>query len=231
MDAFDLASTLLDEKMVLGEIARNDPKIPPLLNGKKLVLITSHRRENIGDPLLNICRGVKSLGNEYKDTVFLWPLHMNPDVRRIVQREMEKRSDNIFLTEALTYPTMVYLMKRASIIMSDSGGIQEEASTIGKPVIILRESTERPEVLESGYGFLTEDDQDKITDIFGKLHAHNNGYEDLSRMSKPFGDGKASERILDFLRLDGVRTFIENYPATAEDYLDHEDKVQPWRQL
>lgn len=115
--------------------------------------------------------------------------------------------------------------------MSDSGGIQEEASTIGKPVIILRESTERPEVLESGYGFLKEDNSIKITDIFRKLHAIDNGYEDLARMPKPFGDGRASERILDFLRLEEVRAFIENYPATAEDILDYKAKVQPWRQV
>ena len=231
VDAFKLASTLFDEKQVLGEIARNDPKIPPMLNNKKLVLVTSHRRENIGKPLHNICYGVKSLGEEYSDTVFIWPLHMNPDVRKIIQGEMKKCPSNVFLTEAFTYPTMVYLMQKAAIIMSDSGGIQEEASTIGKPVIILRESTERPEVLESGYGFLTNDDYTKITDIFRKLHANDNGYKDLARMPKPFGDGKASERILAFLRLEEVRTFIENYPATAEDILVYQDKVQPWRQV
>jgi UDP-N-acetylglucosamine 2-epimerase len=231
VDAFDLASTLLDEKKVLGEIARNDPKIPPLLNGNKIVLVTSHRRENIGDPLFNICRGVKSLGDTYRDTVFLWPLHMNPDVRNIILKEMQNRPANVFLTEAFTYPTMVYLMQKAAIILSDSGGIQEEASTIGKPVIILRESTERPEVLESGYGFLTEDDLTKITDVFSKLHANESGYKDLARIPKPFGDGRASERILDFLRLEEIQTFIENYPASAEDILVYEDKVQPWRQV
>jgi UDP-N-acetylglucosamine 2-epimerase (non-hydrolysing) len=230
VDAFDLASTLLDEEHVLREIAENDPKIPEILNGKKLVLVTSHRRENIGDPLLNICRGVKSLGDEYRDTVFLWPLHMNPDVRNIIQKEMEKRPDNVFLTEAFTYPTMVYLMQRASIILSDSGGIQEEASTIGKPVIILRESTERPEVLEFGYGFLTEDDCNKIADVFGKLHASDEGFKSFAQKPSPFGDGRASERILRFLRLRKIRTFIENYPASAEDILVYEDKVQPWRQ-
>jgi UDP-N-acetylglucosamine 2-epimerase len=231
VDAFKLASKLMDEEQVLGEITRNDPKIPPMLNGKKLVLVTSHRRENIGGPLHNICHGIKSLGAEYSDTVFIWPLHMNPDVRDIIQKEMKNCPSNVFLTEAFTYPTMVYLMQKAAIIMSDSGGIQEEASTIGKPVIILRESTERPEVLESGYGFLTEDDYTKITDIFGQLHAKDDGYEDLARMPKPFGDGRAADRILAFLRLEVVRTFIENYPASAEDILACEDKIQSWRQV
>jgi UDP-N-acetylglucosamine 2-epimerase (non-hydrolysing) len=231
VDAFDLALTLLDEEEVQEELARNDPKIPAILNRKKLVLVTSHRRENIGEPLQNICQGVKSLGALYKDTVFLWPLHMNPDVRNIIQKEMEGRSDNIFLTDAFTYPTMVYLMQKASIILSDSGGIQEEASTIGKPVIILRESTERPEVLESGYGFLTRDDQNKIAEVFSKLHANNKEYKDLAKKPNPFGDGRASERILNFLRLEKIQNFIENYPESAEDALLCEDRVQTWRQV
>ena len=231
VDAFDLALTLLDEKQILGEIAQNDPKILSLINGKKLVLVTAHRRENIGDPLVNICRVVKSLGIDHKDTLFLWPLHMNPDVRNIIQKEMGSRPDNIFLMEALTYPTMVYLMQKASIIMSDSGGIQEEASTIGKPVIILRESTERPEVLESGYGFLTKDDYNKITDVFGKLYANINEYKDFAQKPNPFGDGRASERILNFLQLEEIQTFIQNYPDSAEDILDFQDRIQPRRQM
>jgi UDP-N-acetylglucosamine 2-epimerase (non-hydrolysing) len=231
VDAFYLALTLLDEEKIFLEITQNDPQILKMLNGKKLVLITSHRRENIGDPLVNICRVVKSLGADYRDTLFLWPLHMNPDVRNTIQREMGGRPDNIFLTEAFTYPTMVYLMQKASIIMSDSGGIQEEASTLGKPVIILRESTERPEVLESGYGFLTKDDFDKITDVFSKLHANNNEFKDLARKSNPFGDGKASERILNFLQLEEIRTFVQNYPESAEDILDIRDRIQPRSQV
>jgi UDP-N-acetylglucosamine 2-epimerase len=231
VDAVNFALTLLDEEQILREITENDPKIPKMLNGKKLVLVTSHRRENIGDPLINICRVVRSLGVEYKDTLFLWPLHMNPEVRNIIQKEMGSRPDNIFLTEAFTYPTMVYLMQKASIIMSDSGGIQEEAATIGKPVIILRESTERPEVLESGYGFLTEDDNNKITNVFSKLHANNNGYNDLAQKPNPFGDGRASERIFNFLRLEEIRTFIQNYPESAEDVLDFQDSIQPRRQV
>ena len=115
--------------------------------------------------------------------------------------------------------------------MSDSGGIQEEAATIGKPVIILRESTERPEVLESGYGFLTEDDYNKITDVFGKLYANNNGYEDLAQKPNPFGDGRASERILNFLQLGEIQTFIQNYPKSAEDVLHFQDRVQPRGQV
>jgi UDP-N-acetylglucosamine 2-epimerase (non-hydrolysing) len=231
VDAFYLALTLLDEEKIFLEITQNDPQILKMLNGKKLVLITSHRRENIGDPLVNICRVVKSLGADYRDTLFLWPLHMNPDVRNTIQREMRGRPDNIFLTEAFTYPTMVYLMQKASIIMSDSGGIQEEASTLGKHVIILRESTERPEVLESGYGFLTKDDFDKITDVFSKLHANNNEFKDLARKSNPFGDGKASERILNFLQLEEIRTFVQNYPESAEDILDIRDRIQPRSQV
>jgi UDP-N-acetylglucosamine 2-epimerase (non-hydrolysing) len=231
VDALDLAKKLLDEKKILKEIAFNDPHIPKMLNGRKLILVTSHRRENIGDPLINICRVVKSLGNKHKDALFLWPLHMNPDVRDIIHREMGNRPENIFLTEAFTYPTMVYLMQKSSIILSDSGGIQEEATTIGKHVIILRESTERPEVLESGYGFLTEDDEDKVLDTFGKLYADTNEHKNLARKANPFGDGKTSERILKFLQREEIQSFIRDYPASAEAVLEFDDRVQPRRQL
>ncbi len=231
VDALYLAKKLLDEKKILMEITQNDPKIIEMLNGRRLILVTSHRRENIGDPLVNICRTMKSLGDKYKDALFLWPLHMNPEVREIIQREMGDRPENIFITEAFTYPTMVYLMQRSFIILSDSGGIQEEAATMGKPVIILRESTERPEVLESGYGFLTEDDEQKVLDIFGKLYANNNGHKDLARRANPFGDGKAAERIHRFLQRKEIRAFIHNYPASAEAVLAIKNGIQPRREF
>lgn len=220
VDALHLALSLLSKEDIIKEIASNDPAIPAQLARKKLVLITSHRRENIGEPLINICRVVKSLGERYKDALFLWPLHMNPEVRNMIQGEMNGRPSNIFLTEAFTYPTMVYLMKEAFFIMTDSGGIQEEASTIGKNVIILRESTERPEVLESGYGFLTESDEGKIIEVFGELYTDKKSNKVLEKRSNPFGDGKASDRILGFLQLKEVQSFIANYPASAERVLD-----------
>jgi len=226
VDALHLAQTLLDEKEVMKELAQNDSEIPKLLQRQKLILITSHRRENIGEPLINICRVVKSLGKKHEDALFLWPIHKNPEVRNIVHQEMSNRPNNIFLTEAVTYPTMIYLMRKAFIIMTDSGGIQEEASTIGKAVIIFRESTERPEVIESGYGFLAEDDEEKIAYLFGQLYANNNGHKNLAKKKNPFGDGKASDRILKFLQLEETRNFIENYPASAETYLNFQGKIR-----
>lgn len=231
VDALYLAKKILNEKTVLTEIAQNDPQITEMLKGRRLILVTSHRRENIGDPLVNICRTVKSLGDKYQDAMFLWPLHMNPEVREIIQREMEDRPENIFITEAFTYPTMVYLMQRSFIMLSDSGGIQEEASTLGIPVIILRESTERPEVLESGYGFLTEDDEQKVLEIFGKLYANTNGHKDLARKVNPFGDGRAAERIHTFLQQREVQAFIRNYPASAEAVLTFKNDVRLGREM
>ncbi len=226
VDALHLAQNLLDEKAVMEELVQNDPELPKELQRKKLILITSHRRENIGEPLISICRVINFLGKKHEDALFLWPLHKNPEVRNIVQQEMANRPKNIFITEAVTYPTMVYLMKEAFIIMTDSGGIQEEASTIGKPVIILRESTERPEVIESGYGFLAEHDEEKIADLFGQLYVNTNGHKDLAKKENPFGDGKASDRILKFLQLEETKSFIENYPASAETYLNFQGKIR-----
>jgi len=226
VDALHLAQNLLDENDVMAELAQNDPEIPKLIHRKRLILITSHRRENIGAPLAEICRAVKFLGKKYQEAFFLWPVHKNPEVRSIIQREMSNRPKNIFITEAVTYPSMVYLMKEAFILLTDSGGIQEEASTMGKAVIILRESTERPEVIESGYGFLAEHDEKKIIELFGQLYANRNGHKDIARKKNPFGDGKASDRILKLLQLEEIQSFIKGYPVSAETFLNFQEKIQ-----
>jgi len=225
VDALGLAQTLLDEEEILREISLNDPLIPSLIKTKKLILVTSHRRENIGEPLINICRAVKSLGSKYDDAFFLWPIHMNPEVQDIVQLEMDSRPENIILTQAFTYPAMVYLMKKASVILTDSGGIQEEATTLGKNVIILRENTERPEVIESGYGFLTESIANKIVETFSSLYPNGATSKRTDKKTNPFGDGKASDRILKFLQSREIQDFIEDYPDSAETRLKIKDKI------
>jgi UDP-N-acetylglucosamine 2-epimerase len=218
VDAMQLAWTLLDEEAVYRELTLCDPAIRAHLQGRKLVLVTSHRRENIGEPLRAICRTVQKLARRHEDALFLWPLHRNPDVRAIVEEETVDPPKNFILGEAFTYQTMLFLLKQAHVVLTDSGGIQEEAATIGKPVIILRECTERPEVVESGYGIVTEADPDRITGSFERLFALD-GHAGLARRANPFGDGKASDRIMAFLDREETRSFIARYPASAGDVL------------
>ncbi len=218
VDAMHLAWKYLDEDAVFRELTLNDPKIREHLRDRKLVLVTSHRRENIGEPLRAICRTVMGLARRHPDGLFLWPLHRNPEVRRIIEGEMAGHPENIVLDEALSYQTMLFVLKRAHLVLTDSGGIQEEAATIGKPVIILRESTERPEVIDSGYGFVADADPERIERAFERLYAMDR-FDSLARSVNPFGDGKASDRILAFLKLEETRRFIERYPESSEDVL------------
>ncbi|MEE8329846.1 MAG: UDP-N-acetylglucosamine 2-epimerase (non-hydrolyzing) [Thermodesulfovibrionia bacterium] len=225
VDALLLSQKLTDENMVLQELACQDNNIIELLKSKKLVLFTSHRRENIGEPLKKICRTLKKLAKSHEDIFFLWPLHKNPMVREIVFEEMKDKPDNIVLTDTLSYQTIVYLMKNSHIIMTDSGGIQEEVPTFGKPVLILRDITERPEIVDSGLGFIVGSDEDRIIEVFSRINSDIKKYDAFSKIRNPFGDGKASERILQLLQLDSVRSFIDNYPSSSEDVLDFKNKI------
>jgi UDP-N-acetylglucosamine 2-epimerase (non-hydrolysing) len=224
VDALHLAETLIDERKVLGDLSLNGAEAGVLMGNKKLVLVTSHRRENIGEPLKNICKAVKQLAQRYKDTIFLWSLHKNVNVRNIVLEIMKTRPRNLFVAEAFSYETMVYLLKKSTLLMTDSGGIQEEAPAFGKPVIILRDITERPEVILAGFGFLAGSNEKKIIDVFTQIYSDTTIHERLSKKKNPFGDGKASERIHQFLMLDRVQSFLKNYPSSSEDSLWEERK-------
>lgn len=215
VDALLLAQRLMDEKMVLKEISSYVPEIEGMLKTNRLVLITTHRRENIGSPLKRICNAVRMLAKRHRDVIFLWPLHKNPEVRGIVLDGFKKKPDNIVFTEALSYPSMIYLMKESYILMTDSGGIQEEAPAFGKPVMILRDTTERPEVVDAGIGFLVGNDVERIVDVFSQLYDNKKLYRSITRVKNPFGDGKTSERIRDFLMLDNVRSFLKDYPSSC----------------
>jgi UDP-N-acetylglucosamine 2-epimerase (non-hydrolysing) len=225
VDALLLAQTLIDEKRVINDLSQNGANAETLMSGKKLVLVTSHRRENIGVPLKNICKAVKRLAREYKNTIFLWALHKNIEVRNIVLEMMKSRPKNLLIAEAFSYETMVYLMKKSHILLTDSGGIQEEAPAFGKPVIILRDTTERPEVIDSGFGFLAGSNVEKIMNIFSKIHRNKDMYAHLAKKKNPFGDGKASERIRQFLMLDTVQSFIKNYPSSVESSIPLKGKI------
>lgn len=176
--------------------------IERLVVGKKLVLITGHRRENFGEGFLNICNAIKKLSQTYSSVDFVYPMHLNPNVRRPIHEvfgEDLSNLDNVFFIEPLEYLEFVYLMKRASIVLTDSGGIQEEAPGLGKPVLVMRDTTERPEAVRAGTVKLVGTDEEQIIRGVSLLLDDANEYSKMSQAVNPYGDGKACERIIDCL--------------------------------
>ena len=173
------------------------------LNSKKrLILITGHRRENFGDGFIFICRAIKTLSKKYPDVDFVYPMHLNPNVREPIHRIFgEDLSDlnNMFFIEPLEYLSFVHLMKQSFIVLTDSGGIQEEAPGLGKPVLVMRNTTERPEALEAGTVKLVGTDYDKIIEEVSVLLDDNSAYEQMSKAVNPYGDGNACSRIVSYL--------------------------------
>lgn len=215
VDALNMVVPLIDEKTVFEELSTYDVNIPKKIKDKKLVLLTMHRRENIGNPMRQVCLAIKALAEKYKDVAFLLPLHKNPSVRRIVIEQFRHAGENVILTEALSYQSTLYLMKKSYIVMTDSGGIQEEAPSFGKPIIVLRNTTERPEIIEAGIGFLAGTQQKNIIKYFTQLYEDKKFYKQVSRRKNPFGDGHASDRILKFLQSDEAQRFIKAYPDSV----------------
>lgn len=165
---------------------------------KKVVLVTAHRRENFGSPLREICRGLMKLSREFKDVDFVYPLHLNPNVKQPVERLLSK-SKNIFLIPPVSYPDMVWLLKRCCFCFTDSGGIQEEAPALGKPVLVLRKVTERPEAVRAGTVKVIGTDTGKIYNWGYRFLTDIKTYEKFSKAANPYGDGKASARIIDII--------------------------------
>ena len=166
---------------------------------KKLVLITGHRRENFGDGFVNMCRAIKTLTEKYPDVDFVYPMHLNPNVRKPIHEVFgEDLSDlgNIFFIEPLEYLSFVYLMEKSYVVLTDSGGIQEEAPGLGKPVLVMRDTTERPEALKAGTVKLVGSDYNKIISEVSSLIEDESAYEKMSRAVNPYGDGMASQRIV-----------------------------------
>lgn len=173
-----------------------------LADGRKLVLITGHRRENFGEGFIHMVTAIKDLKNKYPDVDFVYPMHLNPNVRKPIHEvfgEDLSNLDNIFFIEPLQYLEFVYLMEKATIVLTDSGGIQEEAPGLGKPVLVMRDTTERPEALASGTVHLVGTDYQKIMDEVSTLLEDANAYEKMSKAVNPYGDGKACERIVKIL--------------------------------
>ena len=174
-----------------------------LNNGRRLVLITGHRRENFGDGFIHICNAIKTLTQNYPDVDFVYPMHLNPNVRKPIHEVFgEDLSDlgNMFFIEPLEYLSFVYLMEKSSIVLTDSGGIQEEAPGLGKPVLVMRNTTERPEALDAGTVKLVGTDYDMILNSVSTLLNNKEEYNKMSKAVNPYGDGKACGRIVDFIK-------------------------------
>lgn len=171
-----------------------------LKDGKRLVLITGHRRENFGEGFINICKALKALANLYPSVDFIYPMHLNPNVRKPINEVFgEDKPDNIFFIEPLDYLPFIYLMKQSYLVLTDSGGIQEEAPGLGKPVLVMRDNTERPEAVEAGTVQLVGTQYDKIVKGVSQLLDDENHYNSMSKANNPYGDGKSSDRIIEFL--------------------------------
>ena len=173
-----------------------------LNNGKKLVLITGHRRENFGDGFINMCTSIKDLTVKYPDLDFVYPMHLNPNVRKPIHEVFGENLSglkNMFFIEPLEYLSFVYLMEKSSIVLTDSGGIQEEAPGLGKPVLVMRDTTERPEALDAGTVKLVGTDYNKIVNEVSSLIDDKAAYEKMSKAVNPYGDGLACGRIVNAL--------------------------------
>lgn len=167
-----------------------------LAGGKRLVLITGHRRENFGEGFLNICHAIKTLSEQYPDVDFVYPMHLNPNVRKPVMEILGDNAANIFLIEPLQYLQFVYLMEKSYLILTDSGGVQEEAPGLGKPVLVMRDTTERPEAVEAGTVLLVGTNRDKIEQGVSNLLEDSALYTKMSEAINPYGDGLACGRIV-----------------------------------
>ena len=183
-------------------LLRSGYDVNRLSDEKKMVLITGHRRENFGDGFISICKAIQTLTQKYPDVDFVYPMHLNPNVRKPIHEvfgEDLSHLGNMFFIEPLEYLSFVYLMEKSSIVLTDSGGIQEEAPGLGKPVLVMRDTTERPEALEAGTVKLVGTDFDKIVNEVSALLENRECYERMSKAVNPYGDGKACKRIVEIL--------------------------------
>ena len=173
-----------------------------LNEGRRMVLITGHRRENFGEGFLSICRAIKTLSERFPEVDFVYPMHLNPNVRRPIHEvfgENLSNLGNLFFIEPLEYLSFVCLMEKSTVVLTDSGGIQEEAPGLGKPVLVMRDTTERPEALEAGTVKLVGTDYDRIVGGVSTLLTDPSAYERMSKAVNPYGDGKAAQIIYSFL--------------------------------
>ena len=208
IDALYMVVNKIKQDQQLGEqLAQNiltaGYDVNRLNHNKKMVLITGHRRENFGDGFINMCTAIKDLTQKYPDVDFIYPMHLNPNVRKPIHEVFgEELNDlgNMFFIEPLEYLNFVYLMEKCTIVLTDSGGIQEEAPGLGKPVLVMRDTTERPEAVDAGTVKLVGTNYQKIVDNVSQLLDDLEYYNTMSKAVNPYGDGKACERIVNQLR-------------------------------
>jgi UDP-N-acetylglucosamine 2-epimerase (non-hydrolysing) len=206
IDALHLVVDKLKTNPVLTEMQVNVLKkagydVSRLKNGKKLVLITGHRRENFGDGFIRMVTAMKDLSEKYAEVDFVYPMHLNPNVRKSIHEVFGENLErpNFFFIEPLQYLEFVFLMEKSTLVLTDSGGIQEEAPGLGKPVLVMRDTTERPEALSSGTVHLVGTDYDKIVYEVSTLLEDGAAYDEMARAVNPYGDGQACRRIADIL--------------------------------
>ncbi len=173
-----------------------------LIPDKKIILVTGHRRENFGQGFINICHALRDIAQMCQDIQIVYPVHLNPNVQKPVH-DILMGITNVFLTSPLSYPSFVWLMDKAHIILTDSGGVQEEAPSLGKPVLVMRDTTERPEAIEAGTVVLVGTDRSKIVTECMDLINNQERYNRMSLIKNPYGDGRACQRIVEFLRNEG----------------------------
>ena len=208
IDALYMVVNKIKQDQQLGEqLAQNiltaGYDVNRLSHDKKMVLITGHRRENFGDGFIKMCTAIKDLTQKYPDVDFIYPMHLNPNVRKPIHEVFgEELNDlgNMFFIEPLEYLNFVYLMEKCTIVLTDSGGIQEEAPGLGKPVLVMRDTTERPEAVDAGTVKLVGTNYQKIVDNVSQLLDELEYYNTMSKAVNPYGDGKACERIVNQLR-------------------------------
>ena len=194
-----IKANLTLEQILKSQISNFGYNVDRVSNNRRLVLITGHRRENFGEGFIHMCTAIKDLTKKYPEVDFVYPMHLNPNVRKPIHEVFGDNLDNLgnmFFIEPLEYLHFVYLMEKCSIVLTDSGGIQEEAPGLGKPVLVMRNTTERPEALEAGTVKLVGTDYDMILTEVSKLLDDKSYYDNMSKAVNPYGDGKACERVV-----------------------------------
>ena len=204
VDKLKTDKALADEQINVLKNAGYD--VTRLDGGKKLVLITGHRRENFGDGFISMVTAMKDLSEKYPEVDFVYPMHLNPNVRKPIHEVFgeDLTRPNFFFIEPLQYLEFVYLMEKSTVVLTDSGGIQEEAPGLGKPVLVMRDTTERPEALKSGTVHLVGTNHDLIVSEVSTLLDDAVAYEKMSKAVNPYGDGKACNRIVRALNGEAV---------------------------
>jgi len=208
---FVTGNTVIDALLLVKQQIENDAGLsnklaanfPMLDENKKLILVTGHRRESFGSGFERICEALAQTAKAHPNTQILYPVHLNPNVQEPVKRIL-KDVDNAYLIEPQQYLQFVYLMNRSHIILTDSGGIQEEAPSLGKPVLVMRDTTERPEAVNAGTVKLVGTDVNKITSALNELLTNDESYKTMSRAHNPYGDGQACQSVCDILANKGL---------------------------